>query len=96
MDDDTTPPERVRPKLTENDLGALGAGVGDRTVVSVVLHLQIVYPNALSVHASGGDIDDSCGRLELPDQQVRQQEVAQEVGGERLLEPVLGLDAFGE
>jgi hypothetical protein len=78
------------PELGEDHLRPLGARVSGWPVEPAALALQVIDPDPLRVHATGGHVDDPCGRafLERRDQQVSQQIRADDVGREHELDPV--------
>jgi hypothetical protein len=82
--------EAPRPQLGEDDLRALGPRIRRRPIELAALIPQIVEPDPLHVHASGGNVGDPrrSAAFEQRKQQVREQERSEDVGGERHLNPV--------
>jgi hypothetical protein len=96
MDDDPAIRKTLGPHLRQDDLSALRPGVGDGAVIAATSHLEVVHANPLRVHPSGGDIDDTGRWFHLVDEKLRQQEVAEEVGGEGRFKPLVGLTSLWE
>ena len=89
--------EPFSPNLGEGDLGALGVRVERRPVEFAFVQLQVVDVQPRGVHAARRDVDHAgvMSKAEGLDEQAREHERAQHVGGERHLEPVLGPLSLG-